>query len=186
MKTNARRTLAVFIVLCLLSGLIPAAAIPAAAAPAAVEYDRRTPEAAILNANTGYDAGFYEKLKLNYGKDGCDYAAYYNGIGLFRSSKYPSPDYRTRVNDDDTGEDGGYLYFKGSSSAWASSTLHSVAVARQNLAANLSATLYNRVHAHKCGLFKSQDVLAFEKVHLFLGNTWASSIYGSTAGMSAK
>lgn len=161
MKTNARRTLAVFIVLCLLSGLIPAAAIPAAAAPAAVEYDRRTPEAAILNANTGYDAGFYEKLKLNYGKDGCDYAAYYNGIGLFRSSKYPSPDYRTRVNDDDTGEDGGYLYFKGSSSAWASSTLHSVAVARQNLAANLSATLYNRVHAHKCGLFKSQDVLAF-------------------------
>lgn len=186
MKTNARRTLAVFIVLCLLSGLIPAAAIPAAAAPAAVEYDRRTPEVAILNANTGYDAGFYEKLKLNYGKDGCDYAAYYNGIGLFRSSKYPSPDYRTRVNDDDTGEDGGYLYFKGSSSAWASSTLHSVAVARQNLAANLSATLYNRVHAHKCGLFKSQDVLAFEKVHLFLGNTWASSIYGSTAGMSAK
>ena len=42
------------------------------------------------------------------------------------------------------------------------------------------------MHAHKCGLFKSQDVLAFEKVHLFLGNTWASSIYGSTAGMSAK
>ena len=186
MKTSARRTLAVFIVLCLLSGLIPAAAIPAAAAPAAVEYNRRTPEAAILNANTGYDAGFYEKLKLNYGKEGCDYAAYYNGIGLFRSSKYPNPDYHTRVKDDDTGETDGYLYFKGSSSAWASSTLHSVAVARQNLAANLSATLFNRVHSHKCGVFKSQDVLAFEKVHLFLGNTWASSIYGSTAGMSAK
>lgn len=186
MKTWAKRLLSAWTALCILAGLIPAAAIPAAAAPAAVAYDRAAPEAAILNANTGYDAGFYEKLKLNYGKDGCDYAAYYNGIGLFTSDKYPQPDYRTRVTDDDTGVEGGRLYYKGDSAAWGSSTLHSVAAARQNLAANLSATLYNRVHSHKCGVFKSQDVLAFETVQLYLGNTWVSDIYGSAAGMSAK
>lgn len=186
MRTYARRLLSAFLVLCMLSGLVPLAAIPATAAPAAVEYRRAAPEAAILNANTGYDAGFYEKLKLNYGKEGCDYTAYYNGIGLFTSSKYPSPDYSTRVTDADTGEEDGYLYYKGSRSAWASSTLNSVALARQNLAANLSATLYNRVHSHKCGVFKSQDVLAFETVQLFLGNTWVSDIYGSAAGMASK
>lgn len=186
MRTYARRLLSAFLVLCMLSGLVPLAAIPATAAPAVTEYRRAAPEAAILNAHTGYDAGFYEKLKLNYGKEGCEYTAYYNGIGLFTGGKYPSPDYSTRVTDDDTGVDGGRLYYKGSSSAWASSTLNSVALARQNLAANLSATLYNRVHSHKCGVFKSQDVLAFETVQLFLGNTWVSDIYGSAAGMASK
>ena len=186
MRTYARRLLSAFLVLCMLSGLIPLAAIPATAAPAVAEYRRAAPEAAILNAHTGYDAGFYEKLKLNYGKEGCEYTAYYNGIGLFTGGKYPSPDYSTRVTDDDTGVDGGRLYYKGDSSAWASSTLNSVALARQNLAANLSATLYNRVHSHKCGVFKSQDVLAFETVQLFLGNTWVSDIYGSAAGMASK
>lgn len=186
MKTWAKRLLSAWTALCILAGLLPAAAIPAAAAPAAVVYDRAAPEAAILNANTGYDAGFYEKLKLNYGKEGCDYAAYYNGIGLFNGGKYPKTDYHTRVTDDDTGVAGGRLYYKGDSAAWGSSTLHSVGVVRQNLAANLSATLYNRVHSHKCGVFRSQDVLAFETVQLFLGNTWVSDIYGSAAGMSAK
>ena len=42
------------------------------------------------------------------------------------------------------------------------------------------------MHSHKCGVFKSQDVLAFETVQLFLGNTWVSDIYGSAAGMASK
>lgn len=130
MRTYARRLLSAFLVLCMLSGLVPLAAIPATAAPAVTEYRRAAPEAAILNAHTGYDAGFYEKLKLNYGKEGCEYTAYYNGIGLFTGGKYPKTDYSTRVTDDDTGVDGGRLYYKGSSSAWASSTLNSVALAR--------------------------------------------------------
>ena len=87
MRTYARRLLSAFLVLCMLSGLVPLAAIPATAAPAVAEYRRAAPEAAILNAHTGYDAGFYEKLKLNYGKEGCEYTAYYNGIGLFTGGK---------------------------------------------------------------------------------------------------
>ena len=187
MKTYARRLLSGLVALCLLCGSFPAAVLPALAAdaaPATVAYNRAEPEAAILNANTGYDTSFYEKLKLNAFT--ADYARAYNAIGLFTSEKYKSTDYNTRVTDDDTGNDEGRLYYRGDGTSWDKSTLHTVAMARQNLAANLSATLYNRVHTHKCGVFKEQDVLAFEKVQLFLGNNWASNLYGSSAGMMKK
>lgn len=186
MKTRRARILSLLLSVCILLGLAPIAPYVSAATPGNVIYKRLSPEVAILNENTGKSSSFYQALVKNYGKDGCKYTEYYNGIGLFHGGNYKTTDFKTKIVDDKTGTDDGKLYFGGTEYGFEGSVLRTVSKKRNNLAANLSATLYNRVHSHNVSLFKARDVLAYETVYLCISGDYRSRLHGSTAGMAVK
>lgn len=146
-----------------------------------VAYDRAKPEAAILNAYTGTDAGFYESLKSNAYSE--EYPEYYNAAQMFSGGHIPSLSYDALIADDKTGTDDGRLYFDQDGVNWGNSVLRSVSKATGNLSVNLSVSLFNNIHTHKCSAFKKQDVKAFEKVSLFMSNSWCATYTGASTDM---
>lgn len=150
----------------------------------AVEYDRVKPEAAILNANTGTETAFYESLKTEAHNK--DYPGYYNAVGLFSGGKFTPLSYDSGVYDDSTGTDDGRIYFGGETGMWGKSVLREISKSDKNLAVNFSASLYNNIHSHKVSTFKKQDVKAFEKVSLFMSNSWCASHSGAYTDMETE
>lgn len=146
-----------------------------------VVYSRAKPETAILNAYTGTDAGFYENLKADAYRE--EYPEYYNAAQMFSGGHIPSLSYDALIADDKTGTDDGRLYFDQDGVNWGNSVLRSVSKAQGNLAVNLSVSLFNNIHSHKCSAFKKQDVKAFEKVSLFMSNSWCATYTGASTDM---
>lgn len=178
MKQGFRKLVSVFLVLAITVGLCPISVLPVTAAPSVNDpaYTRAAPEAAILNAYTGTDAKFYEKLKTNYGKEA--FAEYYNATTLFLLDNGEALKYTSRVYDN------AKLNFDG----YGDSVLRSLTTKDGNLSANLSATLYNRVHTHKAGFLSlgKQDVLAYETVRLYIAGNYCGNLFGTANGNGMK
>ena len=136
-RSLSRRLLSTFLSLAMVLSLLPVWTLPAMADGGAVIYDRKTPEAAILNAYSGRSEKLYSAIK----GDGA-YAAY-NGIGLY---KRQSDGAQAKYSDRATGNNEG--------KAWdfdlgkTAPVLKELVQVSENLQLNTSATFYNRTHSH--------------------------------------
>ena len=152
-----RRLLSAVLAATMVAGLLPASALAAGTgSTASVEYNRKSPEAAILNAYTGTSVTLYTQLK----GDDTQYPKY-NAIGLFKKDG-SALTYGTQVKDDAE-----YTW-----SGYESSVLRGLSSAYNNLEVNLSATFYNREHSHTHGSWPNKHeytMTSYEGVYLQLG-----------------
>lgn len=120
-----------------------------------VIYNRRGPEAAILNRYTGNSAKFYDTLFSD--------SSPYNGIGLFGIS------YNSRVAATE------YKY-----NGYPQSTLYEVSKTYQNLKANVSGTFHNNWHTHSAGFWgmQQQRVLAYSSLFFYMNDRFLQSLQG--------
>ena len=133
-RSLSRRLLSTFLSLAMVLSLLPVWTLPAMADGGAVTYDRKTPEAAILNAYSGRSEKLYSAIK----GDGA-YAAY-NGIGLYtRQSNGAQAKYSDRA----TGNEQAWDF-----SLTSTPVLKELVQVSENLQLNTSATFYNRTHSH--------------------------------------
>ena len=174
----AGRLLSALLALVMLLGLMPLWALPGLAegAPAAVDYQRETPEVAVLNAFTGNDESFYKKLLGNTDGNESDRAAYwqYNGVTLFvRQSTGQHAQYKDRATGNETWD----------FDLADDSVLKSLIRPAKNLEVNVSATFYNRTHTHsnfEWGSFRNWEttITSFESMSVGIGGSYASPISG--------
>ena len=133
-RSLSRRLLSTFLSLAMVLSLLPVWTLPAMADGGAVTYDRKTPEAAILNAYSGRSEKLYSAIK----GDGA-YAAY-NGISLY---KRQSNGAQAKYSDRATGNEKAWDF-----SLTSTPVLQKLAQVSENLQLNTSATFYNRTHSH--------------------------------------
>ena len=162
-RSLSRRLLSTFLSLAMVLSLLPVWTLPAMADGGAVTYDRKTPEAAILNAYSGRSEKLYSAIK----GDGA-YAAY-NGIGLYTRQ---SDGAQAKYSDRATGNEKAWDF-----SLTSTPVLQKLAQVSENLQLNTSATFYNRTHSHSHYSWKevktyTAEMTVTEKVYAtFSGST---------------
>ena len=179
---SLRRLLSTVLAVTFVAGLLPVSALATGTGSAAsVEYNRKSPEAAILNYYTGNSAELYKKIKeaaANRHADLSQYNAMTQVLGVPYNSTVPDGTYTWDKNPSQYWPSG----FYNTGVIYADSQIRALSQVYGNLEVNISAdfTNYVHTHTHRHGLNKYEyPVTNYTSVTLQMGSSTPVVVGGS-------
>ena len=179
---SLRRLLSTVLAVTFVAGLLPVSALATGTDPAAsVEYNRKSPEAAILNYYTGNSAELYKKIKeaaANRHEDLSQYNAMTQVLGVPYNSTVPDETYTWDENPSQYWPSG----LENTGVTYAGSQIRALSKVSGNLEVNISAdfTNYVHTHTHRHGINKYEyTVTNYTSVTLQMGSSEPVVVGGS-------